>query len=522
MTLKLPKHLLISSVILMSLQSIAWAENPVVTTTEGQVIGKMKSGIAVFRGIPYAKAPIGDLRWHAPLPHDVWATPIKAFRDGSECMQPKSVGKPQSAGSEDCLSLNIWAPPLTDTPAPVMVFIHGGFYVEGSSDAKEAGLVRAQSGQGLASQGQLVVVSFNYRLGVMGFLASPALNDGSPESQSGNFGLMDQIAALKWVQENIAAFGGDPKRVTVFGQSAGASSILTLLASPMTDGLFSQAIIESGYLKAIPRTEAFEMSAKLVKDSNCEKSSFQETAQCLRALSPSEVIASVPSSAREGSGGLFVPNQDGWIIPEPLDQAYSLGHVKKIPVVMGTNTDEATSLATSLYGPAIKNEDQFAETITMSYGAPFWEKAKPVYENASYGAPQKQLVQLATDSIFTCPISTLAREHAPLAKTWRYVFNHHIHFPIISRLGAFHGAELLYVFGSVPRLLQIVPTERHLSTIMRNYWASFARNGDPNIAGQPEWPGFQVGDESALQITEDNDIQTIKGFRAEQCAALGL
>jgi para-nitrobenzyl esterase len=522
MTLNFAKHLLLSVTLFMSFHSFAWAQNPVATTAQGQVIGKMKSGIAVFRGIPYAKAPVGDLRWHAPLPHDAWATPIKAFQDGSECMQPKSVGKPDSAGSEDCLTLNIWATPINKTPAPVMVFIHGGFYVEGSSDAKEAGLVRAQDGQGLASQGRLVVVSFNYRLGVMGFLASPQLDDGSPESQSGNFGLMDQIAALKWIQENIAAFGGDPKRVTVFGQSAGASSILTLLASPMSEGLFSQAIIESGYLKAVPRTEAFEMSSKLVKASNCEKSTPQETAQCLRALSASEVIASVPSSAREGTDGLFVPNQDGWIIPEPLDQAYGLGHVRKIPVVMGTNTDEAASLATSLYGPAIKNEDQFADTITTSYGAPFWEKAKSVYANATYGAPQNQLVQLATDSIFTCPISTLAREHAPFAKTWRYVFNHHIHFPIISHLGAFHGVELLYVFGSVPKLLEIVPTERHLSTIMRNYWSSFARNGDPNVVGQPEWPGFQVGDESALQITENNDIQTVKAFRAEQCTALGL
>jgi para-nitrobenzyl esterase len=319
------------------------------------------------------------------------------------------------------------------------------------------------------------------------------------------------------VQENIAAFGGDPSRVTVFGQSAGASSVLTLLASPMTEGLFSQAIVESGYLKAIPRAQAFDMSSKLLQASGCV------TAQCLRALSGEQVLSAVPSSAREGSEGLFVPNQDGFIIPEPLDQAYALGHVRKIPVIMGTNTDEAATLATSLYGPAIKTEAEFATTITQSYGDAIWEKAKPVYDIASYGTPQNRLIQLATDAIFTCPISTLTRQISPHAPTWRYVFNHHVHFPFLSKLGAFHGVELVYVFGSVPKLLELDPSERHMSTTMRNYWASFARNGDPNVVGEPTWPGFQASDQSSLEITEaGSGISVVRDFRGEQCTALGL
>ncbi len=521
MNLKLSNYLLLSASILMGLQTVAWAQNPVVNTSEGQVIGKVKNGISVFRGIPYAKAPVGDLRWHAPLPHDVWATPIKAFRDGSICLQPKGVGKAQTVGSEDCLSLNIWATTQAKTPQPVMVFIHGGFYVEGSSDDKEE-FIHLQDGQGLASQGQMIVVSFNYRLGPLGFLASPSLDDGSVESQSGNFGLMDQLAALKWIHENIAAFGGDPARVTVFGQSAGASSVLSLIASPMSEGLFSQAIVESGYLKDISRTDAYRLSSKLITATGCQKATRDATATCLRALSGPDVVGAVPPSALEGGGGLFVPNQDGWIIPEPLDQAYSLGHVRKIPVMMGTNTDESETLATSLYGPKIKTEDDLEKVVTASYGEAIWEKAKPVYQNSSLKSPQDQLVQLSTDGIFTCPISTLARELAPQTKTWRYVFNHHVHFPFVSGLGAFHGLELLYVFGSEPFLLKLSPAERHLSLTMRNYWASFARNGDPNVVGQPEWPNFQVGDESALEITESNDIQTVKAFRAERCNALGL
>ena len=448
--------------------TLSLAASTSVMTQQGPVLGKVQGSITVFRGIPYAAPPVGELRWHAPISHASWSTPFSAFQDGAICVQPKEVGKQASVGNEDCLTLNIWAP-SSKTPLPVMVFIHGGFYVVGSSDTKEDGFVRIQDGLELAKQGQVIVVSFNYRLGAFGFFASDALNDGSIESQSGNFGLMDQLAALHWIHDNIASFGGDPSRLTVFGQSAGASSVLTLMASPLAEGLFSQAIVQSGYLKAIPRTEAFELSAKLIHQSGCEKSNAKETADCLRALPSARVISSVLSSASEGSNGLFVPNFDGYVIKESLEDAYRLGHVRKIPVMMGTNTDETASLVKALYGPAIKTDAQLEQKMTASYGKAVWEKAKPLYAS---GSAQESLIQLSTDLIFTCAGSSLLRSQP---KAWRYVFAHSAHVPFLSRLGAFHGLELLYVFGSLPKLFDLIPAERNLSIVMRDYWSNFAK-----------------------------------------------
>jgi para-nitrobenzyl esterase len=373
------------------------------------------------------------------------------------------------------------------------------------------------------------VVSFDYRLGALGFLAAPALDDGSPESRSGNFGLMDQIAALQWVHENIASFGGDPARVTVFGQSAGASSILTLMASPKAEGLFSQAIIESGYLKAISRSDALELSGKLVSQSGCKQTTAEEIARCLRNLPASAILSLVPSSAREGSNGLFLPNEDGFIVNEPLEKAYALGHVHKIPVIMGTNADETSTLVQSLYGPKISTDQQLEADITDSYGLSVWNQLKTTAENENLPTPQDRLIRLSTDLIFTCPISSLLMSFAKESddpgpsKTWRYVFAHLLPLPDLSRLGAFHGLEIAYVFGNLPEFLKLLPSERDLSKSMLNYWASFAKNGAPNGSGQPVWTPFQVGNESVLEFGPSNNGERIlDGFRTEQCTDLKL
>jgi len=301
------------------------------------------------------------------------------------------------------------------------------------------------------------------------------------------------------------------------------------MASPKAEGLFSQAIIESGYLKAIPRSDALELGGKLVSQSGCKQTTAEEIAHCLRNIPANTVLSLVPSSAREGSNGLFVPNEDGFVISEPLDKAYALGHVRKIPVIMGTNADETSTLVTSLYGPKITSDQQLEANITDSYGSSVWNQLKTAVGNENLPTPQDRLIRLSTDLIFTCPISSLlmslAKESdAPASsKTWRYVFDHSLPLPSLSRLGAFHGLEIAYVFGNLPEFLKILPSERALSNSMLNYWASFAKNGTPNASGQPAWTPFQVGNKSVLEFGPSNSgARILDGFRTEQCTDLKL
>jgi para-nitrobenzyl esterase len=524
--LRLKNLLLSTAALFMIALSSAFAGDVIVTTNSGPVVGQVKDSVQIFKGIPYAAAPVGKLRWHAPMPVTSWSTPRQAFKYGPVCVQQKALGAPESLGSEDCLNINVWTPAGTGEHLPVMIFIHGGFYVSGSGDQDILGLIRLTDGLRLAKQGHVVVVSFDYRLGRMGFFANPAIDDGSPESKSGNFGLMDQIAALQWVQNNISAFGGDPSQVTAFGQSAGASSVLTLMASPKAAGLFTRAIVQSGYLKDLPRDRALQLSSKLIENTGCNlPPSGESIADCLRALPPEKVIASFPSSALETKDELFVPNFDGFIIPEPLDEAYASGHVRPISVILGTNSDEATILAGSLYGGKVENEEDLGKTVTESYGSALWQRAEPIYSSSSFGKPQQQLIAFATDGIFTCPISTLGKElsRVPGMHVWRYIFSHRFKVPVVSELGAFHGVEMLYVFGSLPPFLKLDKSENDLVKVVQNYWSGFAKGEkvvDPAFAN---WPMYNEQNPTAINFTNGPDNSPlVNDYRGDRCKALGL
>jgi para-nitrobenzyl esterase len=497
----------------------AWASAPLVRTDSGAVQGKKNGELKVFLGIPYAAPPVGALRWSAPKKPAPWTKPFKATSLGPACLQPKSFGSPETVGSEDCLSLNVWAPESA-TPLPVMFFIHGGFYVYGSSDESYSFGNRIHDGQKLAEKGHVVVVSVNYRLGPLGFFAHTALDDGSPESHSGNFGLFDQVAALDWVKRNIAAFGGDPARVTVFGQSAGASSILGLMASPRAEGLFARAIVESGYLKAVPRARALEQSSTLAAATGC--ASPLGLAECLRGLPGTKVALGLPPTAEAGKENIFVPNQDGWFFPEPLETAYREGRVRQIPVILGTNADEVSNLVTSLYGPPIKTDAEFEERVVRSYGQQMWERVRSTYSLPSLGTPEERLIQLGTDGIFTCPVSRVARWLAAGqgSDVRRYIFSRTLPLPGVGKLGAAHGFEMLYIFGSFPSLLSpLVPgADRDLSKEMMSTWARFA-SGDPaTYANGQAWPRFETGSESAVEFMQGSRV--VQAYRADRCRAI--
>jgi para-nitrobenzyl esterase len=502
--------------------------HPEVKTLSGPIIGQIQSDVMVFKGIPYAAPPIGPLRWHAPLPHASWSIPMKAFNEGSACVQATGIGSKETTGSENCLTMNIWVPANPEPLKAVMVFIHGGFYVEGSSNEKDFKFIRPADGLNLANRGDVIVVSFNYRLGPLGFFASPALEDGTAESRSGNFGLMDQLAALKWVHDNIHSFGGDPSRVTVFGQSAGASSVLTLLASPLSEGLFSKAIVESGYLKAIPHAQALRQSQQLTSAMGCAKASSNKTGECLRALSASQIVSSTPTSALEWGNNLFLPNQDGYVIKEPLEKSYASGNIMKIPVIMGTNANESSTLTGALYGAHQLSDPEIVKTVGKSYGSAEEARAGKYLNHLDKSKVSNHLAQLSTDYIFTCPtisrlrnLSVGGRKHSNNGnpQVWSYVFSHQARF--LSQAGAFHGLELPYVFGNIPAPMKIVPSEDKLSQTIEEYWTNFAKNGDPNSLDQPHWPEFDSDRESTLEFSgTKNNTDLLYGYRKSLCSDL--
>ena len=499
----------------------ASAAAPSAITQAGPVVGKYRGHVRVFRGIPYAAAPVGALRWKAPQPPKNWTEPRSATRDGAICLQAKEIGSALSVGREDCLSLNLWAPESPGPGLPVMVFLHGGFFAVGSGDEKLLQFFHLQDGYRLAAAGPVIVVTLNYRLGPLGFFPHPALDDGSPDTRSGNFGLLDQIAALQWVQANIAAFGGDPAQVTIFGESAGASSVLSLMASPLTKGLFSRAIVESGYLKNIPKAAAQAMTAEVAAKAGCAEPTIDMTSACLRGLSGEKVLEASATSASAGKEQLFVPYQDGWVIPEPLADAYRLGHIRPISVVLGTNTDEGGSLVKPLFGSKVRTDEELGQAVTKAYGPEIWARARKIYGAATptgIASPQKRLIQVVTDGIFTCPISTLGRQLAavPGMKVRRYVFSHHLHLPILAGQGAVHGLELFYVFGTLPAFpgLRWYPGEGKFIREVQTAWADFAAGKDPGNA----WPLFSAGENVSWELGHG----LIRDFRAERCEALGL
>jgi para-nitrobenzyl esterase len=489
---------------------------PIAETDRGLVRGKVVGAMTEFLGVPYAAPPVGDLRWRPPQPHARWAGVRDATSFGAHCAQgPSPFGV--ASTSEDCLFLNVFAPARRGDDAvhraPVMVWIHGGALVVGESDDYDPAMLVARG---------VVVVTINYRLGALGFLAHPALAAESDQGSSGDFGLLDQQAALRWVRRNIREFGGDDDNVTIFGESAGGLSVHAQLASPLAHGLFARAIDESGaYMPSQPSLATAEAAGTaFAASAGCAG----QDAACLRGLPVATILA-------RQTGGTTGPNVDGVVLPTTILAALQSGNFNRVPVIEGSNHDEwrlfvaqaevatHTPLSATAYVPAIAATLRVPLSIANAIAA--------VYPLSAFSSPSVALGAVGTDAIFACNARTFAGLLSQHTRTFQYEFddpNAPMRFlpPVSFPTGAYHASEIQYVFD----LATAVPgpglsdAQRSLSRAMVSYWTEFARSGSPNSDGTPNWPRYDAA--QRFQSLVPASPATATGFGAEHhCTLFG-
>jgi para-nitrobenzyl esterase len=490
------------------------ADPSVVQTTSGSVRGLISSDHRLFAGIPYAAPPVGPLRWQPPAPPAAWSGIRDATKPGLRCIQD---GSPEAdfgrAVGEDCLSLNVWTPnhagSQSDGQRPVMVWIHGGAFINGGGDIYDA--------RWMTTQGDIVVVTINYRLGAFGFLAHPSL---ARNGEAGNYGFTDQQAALRWVHDNIANFGGDPTKVTIAGESAGGMSVCDHLVAPGSAGLFRAAIIQSGPCQAqADRPTAERVSVDYAAALGC--GDVQTAAGCLRALPPGK-LTTPPWYYHVGDDSLTGPVTGTAEIPIDPMTAFAQGRAARVPVLIGTNSDEFT-LFVGLQYLRTGKMPRYAQALDETFGAPAGQIA-PRYPLDRYGgSPALAYAATVTDGVFACPADRIADGLARGAPVFAYEFGdraapapepfQRLPFP----LGASHSLELRYLFdiGGAP----LPPAQRRLSDQMIGYWSQFVATGSPQVTGAPPWPalGNDVTTGPRMSLLPD-DLRTVTNFDlAHQC-----
>lgn len=493
-----------------------------VMTEEGPVRGEVQNKSIAFRGIPYASAPTGDLRWKPTQPAAKRAATLDALQFGSPCPQPAGN---TVIGNEDCLTLNIWSAKTKEaTPRPVMLFIHGGGNITGSADVTAFG-VRLYDGTTLTEAGGVVVVTINYRLGPLGFFSHPQLsNEDKQTAASGNYGLMDQIFALQWVQKNISNFGGDPNNITIFGESAGGRNVLALVTSPKAKGLFQKAIVESGaplFVDIPLRTsDPNALSAEGVglqtsKTLGCEMSN--DTLGCLRSKTPAELLKALVPDELGFQGFQYGPIVDGVIIPAKSTDILRSGNYNQVPLMIGTNKDEFLGFIPDL-GVKLDTQADYEAALKLAFGDKALDIAKK-YPVSTYGSPTQAVNAVLTDFGFLCPSRTAVRlASANQPKTFYYQFTHALTGAPF--LGSFHGLELGFVFHTISgvKAVAITKKENKLADRMVGYWTNFAKQGDPNGKNLPKWPSYN--NSSDMNIVLDLKTTTGSGLRKDFCAFL--
>ena len=500
-----------------------------VRIADGELIGAASKRGKAWLGVPYAAPPVGPLRWRAPQPVAAWSAPRPSVRTGHDCVQnlsPRSLeGKPGGwfvHGSEDCLVLNVYAPSnaVAGQGWPIMVWLHGGGFVAGTSANYDPSLLAQKQG--------VIVVTLNYRLGALGFLAHPALSAEDPQAGSGDYALLDQEAALRWVAANISAFGGDPKRVTLFGQSAGGFSVCHQMTSPAAAGLFTAAIIESGACTSpdlnVPLTQAEAAGKRTAGDLGCTDAAT--TLACLRALPAGRVMRAV--SHRAGALGV-----NGWgavvggpVLPLSMPQAFASGRFAHMPVLMGTAHDEGRLFAVMQKAAGrLWSDPSYRGVIRQAYG----EEGDVIladYPARSDGGPATAYADVITDQAFACPTTTLAGWLAPQVPTYLYAFDDPAppyafpNPPGFPSLGAYHASEIVYILQRpwiVADPARFSPAQRALSDQMQAAWGAFARTGDPNAPGSSIWPRATAASPVVLSFSPDA-IHTETGLGEHHCA----
>lgn len=481
--------------LLGALGALAWTspavaqDAPVVNAPAGSVRGQAQDGVHIFRGIPYARPPVDELRWRAPLPLPRWRGVREAHEFGAACMQPPSRGgsiyhNTHAAMSEDCLFLNIWTPENARN-APVLVWIHGGSLATG------AGSEEMYDGARFAGEG-VIVVSINYRLGALGYLAHPELSAESRRNISGNYGLLDQVQALRWIERNIAAFGGDADNVTIAGESAGALSVMYLMATPEARGLFDRAIAQSAYMITAPelRNSAYENfpAAEAIGYWLATQLGGGDLAS-LRSMSAEAIV-----TGSAASGYFPFVTVDGRIIPRQLVDTFDRGEQARVPILAGFNEGEIRSLR-FLLPPAPANGDAYANEIRARYG----DLADAFLSRYPADDIAESMLATTRDAMYGWTAERLvAKQTAQGAPSFLYYFDHSYAAADDLGLHAFHAAEIPFVFANTartpPRWPVIPQTEAEtaLSAAMLGYWASFARDGAPRAANQPPWRPYDA------------------------------
>jgi carboxylesterase type B len=447
--------------------------SPKVVLTTGTLIGEASDGIRSFKGIPYAAAPVGPLRWQPPQPPLAWAGDRDATSFGPDPIQPPNARKRSRAPgmSEDALTLNIWTPD-TAGPHPVMVWIEGGSFMTGTGASARV------DGAAFAKRG-VVLVTINYRLNVFGFLAHPLLTAESPHHSSSNYGLLDQLAALRWVRENISAFGGDASRVTVFGVSAGSASIALMLTMPLARGLFDQAIMQSA--------GSFRPLCSLA-DAESAGSVAGTNLAAMRALSTDAVLA-LSGSILPRVRGLTVPRilrpiRDGYVVPREESDAYDAGDFLSVPVIVGSTANEGGWAVGDI---PISTVDEFRAYLRENF-AEFGDEAIALYPVERDDQVKTQMALVFGDTQFSYGTRSLARALSKRQpKTFRYLFNHG---------PSGHSDDTAYYFESGES--DFTGIEWQLADAMASYWVQFATTGDPNRSGLPEWPAFDTAADNYL------------------------
>ena len=474
-----------------------------VITSTGAVSGRLDGDVFSYLGIPYASPPVGSLRWRPPASVACWTGVRPATAFGAMCPQQGTDGGIN--GDEDCLTLNVFAKQGA-RGRPVMVWIHGGGNTQGS------GSDPLFDGHELATRQDVVVVTLNYRLGALGYLVHAGLNAESDAGVSGNYGILDQQAALRWVKANAAAFGGDPTRVLLFGESAGGQNTLVQLVAPGAKGLFSAAIAESGGTYGTTLAEAQASLQSIVTSVGCGSAADQLT--CLRAVSPSTLVSVPTATGPLDTNSLrYTPVVDGVVIPDQVVTLITQGKQHGVPVILGTNADE-----TSRTVPNVSTDAEYQAAVRQQYGTVPGNLVLGQYPSSRFTSPRAALIAVTTDATWTCPIRRLARGLASTqqAPVFRYFFTWRGPGPAGTVVGSTHGLEVPFVFRSFSAVSPgFMPdaAASALSDTIQGAWASFAATGVP--ATSLAWPRFPVGGDAALEL--GTPLASLTGVRTADC-----
>jgi len=493
------------------------ADETLIQLPDGGVQGQINDASREFLGIPFAAPPTGVLRWRPPAPVTPWTGVRSATSFSPACPQQASGATGTASDNEDCLYLNVWTPvPAPIEPRPVMVWIHGGGNISGSTGA---GIPfpgyegHFYDGHLLAQERNVVVVSMNYRLGVFGFFAHPALATEDPAyPYAGNQGLLDQKAALEWVRDNIALFGGDPGKVTIFGESAGSFDVCTHVVSPLSRGLFHRAMSESGGCTTLQTTadEAAVITQGFAADAGC---SGADVLACLRALPAATVLADAAALAGTPGASQLGIVVDGGFLPDQPRALFDSGNFAKVPYVLGFNSDEGSVFL--LNRTPVTTEAEYVAALQAQLGVDFAAEVVAAYPVSDFASPQDALVRVVGDSFLVCPTyDTARRASAGRARTFLYNFARTIPIPAVQffNLGAFHGAEIAYVFGA---LTPPTSLDAWLGAHIREYWSSFADRGKPRVRHERGWPRYKVRSDRLLRL--NTELSVLQGFRRERC-----